>query len=67
MTEGRYRAAFDAVHGKEAMSKTEYASLQREKQEEARGGLIKRLKEEPRNQDAASAPWLAIERITFAD
>jgi tetratricopeptide (TPR) repeat protein len=43
-----------------------YALLQREKQEEARKGLIKRLAEEARKQDAALAPWLAIERITLA-
>jgi predicted Zn-dependent protease len=66
LLEGRYKALFDAVPGKESLSRTEYAALQQEKREEAREGLIKRLREEAGKQDAALAPWLAIERITLA-
>jgi predicted Zn-dependent protease len=66
MKNGRYRAAFDAVPKKEEMSRTEYISLQRDKQKEACNGLIKRLADEARKQDAALAPWLVIERIALA-
>ncbi|MEI6148678.1 MAG: hypothetical protein WCS01_06245 [bacterium] len=66
MEEGRYQAAVDAVPKKEALSRTEFQALQRQKRAEARVGLIKRLADEAGRQDAALAPWLTIERLALA-
>ena len=66
MQAGRYKAALDAVPGKEKMSRTEFKSLQRRKREEAETGLMERLAGEAGKQDPALAPWLTIERIAPA-